>query len=406
MIYSHSRLETFKTCPKKFYYNYIEKPDIEKKNSIEAFMGSMVHLALEKLYTDLKFLKINSLDQIIDYYLECWNKEYDEKKIEIVRTSYSKDNYIEMGKQYLTDYYNRYKPFDQGKTIGLEMQIPIRFYDENTDTLYNLTGYIDRLTLVSEDHIEIHDYKTNKNPKNQLELDCDKQLALYQIAIEKMYPSVKKIDLVWHFLSANLEMRSSRNKDQLENLEKEIISIIKEIEQARRKDYFPTNPSALCDWCEFKIICPMTAHNQKIKNIKDENEYLNEPGVKLVEEYKKLNSEKKKVLDEIDPKLEKLKEAIIKYSIDNNLEKIVGLDSSLLVKCYENYKLPGKDTKERELLENLVKDNNLWIDLSDLSYIKITEFVNNSFFSEEFLNKISHLLNKEKTHRIYQNSKK
>jgi ATP-dependent helicase/DNAse subunit B len=69
MIYSHSRLETFKTCPKKFYYNYIEKPDIEKKNSIEAFMGSMVHLALEKLYTDLKFLKINSLDQIIDYYL-------------------------------------------------------------------------------------------------------------------------------------------------------------------------------------------------------------------------------------------------------------------------------------------------------------------------------------------------
>lgn len=406
MIYSHSRLETFKTCPKKFYYNYIEKPDIEKKNSIEAFMGSMVHLALEKLYTDLKFLKINSLDQIIDYYLECWNKEYDEKKIEIVRTSYSKDNYIEMGKQYLTDYYNRYKPFDHGKTIGLEMQIPIRFYDENTDTLYNLTGYIDRLTLVSEDHIEIHDYKTNKNPKNQLELDCDKQLALYQIAIEKMYPSVKKIDLVWHFLSANLEMRSSRNKDQLENLEKEIISIIKEIEQARRKDYFPTNPSALCDWCEFKIICPMTAHNQKIKNIKDENEYLNEPGVKLVEEYKKLNSEKKKVLDEIDPKLEKLKEAIIKYSIDNNLEKIVGLDSSLLVKCYENYKLPGKDTKERELLENLVKDNNLWIDLSDLSYIKITEFVNNSFFSEEFLNKISHLLNKEKTHRIYQNSKK
>ncbi|MDD3245225.1 MAG: PD-(D/E)XK nuclease family protein [Candidatus ainarchaeum sp.] len=406
MIYSHSRLETFKTCPKKFYYNYIEKPDIEKKNSIEAFMGSMVHLALEKLYTDLKFLKINSLDQIIDYYLECWNKEYDEKKIEIVRTSYSKDNYMEMGKQYLTDYYNRYKPFDQGKTIGLEMQIPIRFYDEDTDTLYNLTGYIDRLTLVSEDHIEIHDYKTNKNPKNQLELDCDKQLALYQIAIEKMYPDVKKIDLVWHFLSVDLEMRSSRSKDQLENLEKEIISIIKEIEHARRKDYFPTNPSALCDWCEFKMICPMTAHNQKTKNITDENEYLNEPGVKLVEEYKKLNSEKKKVLDEIDPKLEKLKEAIIKYSIDNNLEKIVGLDSSLLVKCYENYKLPGKDTKERELLENLIKDNNLWIDLSDLSYIKITEFVNNSVFSEEFLNKISLLLNKEKTHRIYQNSKK
>ena len=406
MIYSHSRLETFKTCPKKFYYNYIEKPDIEKKNSIEAFMGSMVHLALEKLYTDLKFLKQNSLDQILEYYLECWNNEFDENKIEIVRSAYSQENYKEMGKQYLTEYYNRYKPFDQGKTIGLEMKIPIRFYDSDSDTLYNLVGYIDRLTLISEDHIEIHDYKTNKNPKNQIELDSDKQLALYQIAIEKMFPNVKKIDLVWHFLSANLEMRSSRTKEQLECLEKDIISIIKEIESAIKREDYPAKPSALCDWCEFKGICPMTAHTQKLKTIKDENEFLNEPGVKLVEEYKRLTSEKKKLLEEIDPKLERLKDAIIIYSKEKNLEKLVGSDTSLLVKCYQNYKLPLKDTKKRELLENLIKENNLWFELSELSYIKITEHVNSSFFSEEFLEKLFEFITKESTYRIYQNTKR
>lgn len=406
MIYSHSRLETFKACPKKFYYNYIEKPDIEIKNSIEAFMGSMVHLALEKLYTDLRFLKQNSLEQIIEYYLDCWNKKYDANKIEIVRDNYSEENYKEMGKQYLTDYYNRYKPFDQGKTIGLEMKIPIRFYDANTDTLYNLVGYIDRLTLLSEDHIEIHDYKTNKNPKNQIELDSDKQLALYQIAIEKMFPNVKKIDLVWHFLSANLEMRSSRTKDQLEDLEKDIISIIKEIESAIKKEDFPTRPSALCDWCEFKSICPMTAHTQKLKTIKDENEFLNEPGVKLVDQYKRLISEKKKFLDEIDPKLEKLKDAIIAYSQKNNLERLVGSDSSLLVKCYQNYKLPLKDTNKRVLLEKLIKENNLWFELSDLSYIKIAESINSSFFSEEFLEKLSEFITKENIYRIYLNSKR
>jgi putative RecB family exonuclease len=405
MIYSHSRLETFKTCPKKFYYNYIEKPDIEKKNSIEAFMGSMVHLALEKLYTDLKFLKQNSLDQILEYYLECWNNEYDENKIEIVRSDYSQKNYKEMGKQYLTEYYNRYKPFDQGKTIGLEMKIPIRFYDADSEILYNLVGYIDRLTLLSEDHIEIHDYKTNKNPKNQIELDSDKQLALYQIAIEKMFPNVKKIDLVWHFLSANLEMRSSRTKDQLECLEKDIVSTIKKIESAIQREDFPAKSSALCDWCEFKGICPMTAHKQKLKTIK-ENEFLNEPGVRLVEEYKRLTDEKKKVLENIDPKIEKLKEAIINYSKQNNLEKIFGSDSSLLVKCYKNYKLPSKDTNKRELLDKLIKENNLWFELSDLSYIKITEFINCSFFSKDFLEKLSEFLTLEETYRIYQNSKR
>lgn len=42
-IYSHSSLGSFETCPRQFWYRYIGKPEIEKVETIEAFLGSRVH---------------------------------------------------------------------------------------------------------------------------------------------------------------------------------------------------------------------------------------------------------------------------------------------------------------------------------------------------------------------------
>ena len=49
-LYSHSRLSTFQNCPRQYWFQYIEKPDIEKVDGIEAFMGFRAHDALESLY--------------------------------------------------------------------------------------------------------------------------------------------------------------------------------------------------------------------------------------------------------------------------------------------------------------------------------------------------------------------
>ena len=42
-IYSHSRLSTFENCPLKYKYTYIDKLDRDRRDSVEAFMGSLVH---------------------------------------------------------------------------------------------------------------------------------------------------------------------------------------------------------------------------------------------------------------------------------------------------------------------------------------------------------------------------
>ena len=50
---------------------------------------------------------------------------------------------------------------------------------------YRLRGVIDRLEKTKEDTLEIHDYKASGNLPTQDKLDEDRQLALYQIALEE-----------------------------------------------------------------------------------------------------------------------------------------------------------------------------------------------------------------------------
>jgi len=397
-------METFKNCPRKFKFNYIEKPDITRKQSIEAFMGSMVHESLEKLYTDIKFNKLNSLDEILLFYNDLWIKKYSQETIEIIRKDYFEENYKKLGEDYLSGYYEAYKPFNQGKTLGLEHEVIIKIFNPDNQNNYELIGYIDRLTLFTDDVIEIHDYKTNMVPKTQEEVDVDKQLALYSISIKQSFPFVKRIDLVWHFLSTGIELRSQRTDLDLEHLKKEVIKIINEIENAKKKDDFPTKPSGLCEWCEFRGICPAMAHDIKLRNLPS-NEFLKDDGVTLVNKYNELKIKKDEFIEKIDDDLEKIKEAIIVYSKKNNLERLVGSSSSLLIKEYDSIKMPDKGTREREELEKLIKSTGMWEEMSDLSYFSLLSHYKSGIFSEEFKEKLSSILTFEKIHRLYLHKK-
>ncbi len=405
MRYSHSSIEAFKSCPRKFKFSYIEKPDITRKQSMEAFMGSMVHEALEQLYKDLKFNKLNSIEEIVSFYKDNWDKKYNPSTTEMIRTGYSIENYKKLGEDYLALYYNTYKPFNQGKTIGLEHEITIRAYDPETQTNYDLIGFIDRLTLATDNIIEIHDYKTNMSPKTQQEVDSDKQLALYSIAVKEMFPFVTRVDLIWHFLSVGIELRSRRTDLDLENLKQEVIKIIREIEIAKRKDDFPPKQSALCDWCDFRSICPVMAHDIKLRAL-PVNEFLLDTGVTLVNKYNELKIKKDELNEKIDSDIEKLKEAIIVYSKNNNLERLVGSTSSLLVKTYDSIKLPEKGSKERDELDKLIKMAGLWEDLSDVSYSSLSSYYKSGVFAPELKSKLDNLISFEKIHRFYLNQKK
>jgi len=406
MRYSHSSMETFRNCPLQFKYNYIDKPDIVKKQNMEAFMGSMVHDTLEKLYKDIKFNKLNTVEEILEYYDTIWKEKYSEETVEIIRIQYNIDHYKSLGRKYLVEYYEKYKSFNQGKVLGLEQQVNIKLYDKLKEKNYELIGYIDRLTLLEDNYIEIGDYKTNNEAKTQQQVDVDKQLALYSIAIKEMYPFIEKIDLAWYFLSAGIKQVSLRTDLQLEQLKQNVIDTIREIEYAKEIDNFPGKISGLCNWCSFRSICPLKSHDllDKQKPL-EENKYLKQEGIDLVNKYDELTNKKKEATKDIDVELEQLKSAITYYSNKNNLKRLFGTNKTLIIKTYDSIKLPEKHTKEREDLELLIKNNNLWDQFSDLSYIRISALLKQNFFSEDFRTELLKYIKESKIHRMYLNKK-
>ena len=396
-IYSHSRLSCFEQCPHKYKLQYIDRVETEVEESIEAFLGSRVHETLEKLYQDLKFQKENSLDGLLSYLHEIWEKNWDDS-IVIVKEEYGPDNYLKMAEKFISDYYNRYQPFNQGKTIALEDRIIINL-DKNGN--YQLQGYIDRLVEVKDGFYEIHDYKTNSRLPINDYIKNDRQLALYMIGVKNNYPDVKNVKLIWHFLAFDKEIDSTRTNEELENLKKDTIELIQNVESEER---FPTNSSRLCDWCEFKTICREWSHLFKLEG-KPKNEYLNDDGVQLVNRYAELKNKKKQTELDIYAELEKLEEAIKHFAEKEDVDVVFGSKNKVRIKESEQLKFPSKNSKERLELERLLKVNDLWSDVDQLDTSALNKLLTDKKINYEIADKIKQFITVEKSKKLYLSKK-
>ena len=119
---------------------------------------------------------------------------------------------------------------------------------------YKIRGFIDRLSFnLEKQEYEIHDYKTSGRLPKEGTMDQDRQLALYAIAVKEKYGNPKNVKLVWHYLFFNKIIESRRTDEQLIKLKENTLILIKVIEATEE---FVPKKSALCNWCEYKDICP------------------------------------------------------------------------------------------------------------------------------------------------------
>jgi len=258
--YSHSKLSTFEQCPLKFKFRYIDYLEPDFKETIEGFLGNKVHETLEWIYNQPNRNELN-LDIVIQHFIENWNKNFN-PQIKITKKELTTETYFNKGIKFLINYFLKNQPF-KDNTIATEKKISLAL-----DPLknYHLTGYIDRLVHNPETNIfEIHDYKTSGTLKSQEELDKDRQLALYSLAIRQEFENIHDIHLIWHFLDFNQTLTSKRTSEQLQKLKQEIIELINKIELTND---FPPNPGCLCNWCEYQSKCPEA---QKFNNYNDFN---------------------------------------------------------------------------------------------------------------------------------------
>ncbi len=359
--YSHSRVTTFENCPYQYKLRYIDRKKPENPTTIEAFMGSMVHEALEDLYKRKRFKQRIAKASLIKFYRDLWDKNYS-YDILIVKKGLDAKNYKKMGEKFLSDYFDRMKPFEQMTILGLETTDRMTLKDGNQWHVR-----IDKLGCDNKGNYFVCDYKTNSRMKDQNEADEDRQLAMYSIWVKDKFKDAKSVKLIWHMLAFNKDAISERTDEQLKKLQNEVIERIKKIESATE---FPTNVTALCDYCGFKTICPSFKHQAELEKIEIIEQFKEDEGVKLVDKY----SEIKTKLSQLKIDEEEFKDNLIRYAKQFEIDIVYGSNKKCSVKEFEKIVMP-EDKADKEKFIQLIKDKGLWDEFSMICYPKINSKV-------------------------------
>lgn len=387
--YSYSRLDTFKQCPRKYAYRYIEKPEIEKQPTIEAHLGTVCHETIQQIYKDLRLSKLMKQEEVFSFYEDLWDRSKS-SNLRIVRDRYTEKNYRETGRGYVKTFYETNYPFNDGKTIGIEKNVQIRL---SSDVV--LTGYIDLLVDHGNGRYEIIDYKTQRVFPDLDDIEQNWQLPLYHIGLLEMFSDVKDIACSWHYLAHNKIITLKKTAQDLETIKKSVLELIRQVEETR---IFDPRVSTLCEWCDYEIICPARKHFVETENLPPEL-FAKEDGVKLVNAYvetvEKIAGEK--------AKFEALKEKIYNYGIQHGVSIVRGSQNQIKISTKTDaVDLPTKKDNpsgNRAIIDAL-KKHGLWERYSQLNSWELKEAIEKNQLPQPVMDEIRPYVQRENSWRV------
>jgi len=265
--YSYSKLNQFERCPQQYKFHHVDKVPVDKEVTIELFIGDLLHRALEKLY-DVRMLgKVLSKDEFLALYDAGWEKA-PLQTLKISGDIMKADDYVKHGRATLAEYYDKYHPFDDGKTLAVEQKVDFTI-DEARGL--KMTGKIDRLTRQDDGTIEIIDYKYKRGIPRKQDLERNPQMglyqtALYQLAAQENWPGFDDVRIRMIYLRQGEEFSTKLAPDVLDELREQTLQRILEIKRAQRDNDFPPKVGALCQWCQYEEICPAKRHELMVED--------------------------------------------------------------------------------------------------------------------------------------------
>jgi hypothetical protein len=193
---------------------------------------------------------------------------------------------------------------------------------------------------------------------------------LYQLAVKEAFPNDPKVELVWHYVIFDTELRSTRDMEQLEKLIQEFKKLINKIEGAKE---FPPKESVLCNWCGYWKHCPRKKHMLQLEDY-SEKEKKAEEGYVLVDKYSDLKEQEKTIKEDID----RIQKSLLEYFGEHDVDVIRGTKKKVKVSRKTETRLPSKsaDKEAYEKINQLVIDSGIWDRVSTLDLRKLTNDLN------------------------------
>lgn len=234
---SFSRIDTYRTCPRQFRYAYVDRlPGVP---SPHLSFGSSIHAALEAFY-DRKLPACPPVEELLAALYEAWDQSGFRELPRDEQLAYYRH-----AQQVLRRFHQRVAPtYRLPVATEAWFELPIGYEAV-------VVGSIDRVDVDDDGDLHVIDYKTNRKAKPRERVAGSLQLAIYALACRHLYgalPRTVSLDFVVPGVVVSVDL------DELD-LDAARQAVLDTAAAVRAAVYHPT-PNRLCDWCDFRSICP------------------------------------------------------------------------------------------------------------------------------------------------------
>ena len=242
---SPSKVSTFTDCALAFRFSAIDR--VPEPPSMPATKGTLVHLALEKLFG---LAPAQRTREAATGCLAAASAEIrtDPDFTGLALAPDAEAEFFADAAVLLDNYFALEDPTTISP-IGLELMLEVPIAG------VALRGIIDRLELDADGELVVTDYKTGRAPRANQEQHRLDGVRFYAFLCEQLFGKrPARVQLL--YLRDPVAIISVPTEQSLRGLRIKVGAIWQAVEKACATDNFQPHPSALCNWCGFKPYCP------------------------------------------------------------------------------------------------------------------------------------------------------
>jgi RecB family exonuclease len=234
--YTYSQLHRFAQCPLSYRLHYVDW--LSPEPSPESELGGVVHGALAGVVRDHvdsgRTGPLDAMRAAAEYQLAWSDSDLSDPSV------------FAEGLDLVKRWIAREGVVDAANVVAVEPVFDVEIGG------VRLFGGMDRVDRIADDAVRIRDYTSGRIPPSRQDVEENLQLAIYDLAAEKLWPWAKRVEVGLDLLRHDRVIAIERSGSQRDATRRYVQAMAAKIEATTE---FPARPSTLCTHCDQRRHC-------------------------------------------------------------------------------------------------------------------------------------------------------